>query len=241
MLQNTRGIVFQQFKYSESSIIAKIYTEEFGLQSYIVKGVRSRKAKIKPAFFQPLNLLDLVVYHKEGKGLNHLREVKMAFAYQSIPIDVTKRSMLFFLNELLYRSIREETPNPSLFEWLFHSLTWLDLSDDNIVNYHLVFMIQLTRFLGFYPKKNPGESLVFYDLQEGQFTSRMPEHSNYITGKSVKLLKELLEATFELSGTIGIGNADRRLMLEMLVTYYQLHLPGFGEMKSLEVLKAVLD
>lgn len=241
MLQNTRGIVFQQFKYSESSIIAKIYTERYGLQSYIVKGVRGKRAKIKPALFQPLNLLEMVVYHKEGKSLNHIREVKIAFPFQSIPIDFTKRSMLFFLNELVFRSIREEIPNPALFEWLFQAITWLDLSDDNIVNYHLAFMIQLSRFLGFYPKKSIEEQTEFFDLQEGIFLKRMPDHPHFIKGKNVEFLEKLQESTFEISGKIGISNSDRRRLLESLVTYYRLHLPGFGEMKSLEVLKSVME
>lgn len=241
MLQNTRGIVFQQFKYSESSIITKIYTEHYGLQSYIVKGVRSKRAKIKPAFFQPLNLLDLVVYHKEGKSLNHIRDVKIAFPFQSIPIDFTKRSMLFFLNELVYRSIREEIPNPSLFEWLFQAINWLDLTEDNIINYHLVFMVQLSLFLGFYPKKNIDKQAEFFDLREGQFLNRIPDHPNFIKGKNVELLEKLQASTFETSGEIGIGNSERRLLLETLVNYYKLHLPGFGEMKSLEVLKSVME
>lgn len=241
MLQNTRGIVFQQFKYSESSIIAKIYTEQYGLQSYIVKGVRSKRAKIKPALFQPLNLLELVVYHKEGKSLNHLSEVKIALPFQSIPIDFNKRSMLFFLNELLYRSIREEIPNPALFEWLFKAITWLDLSDANIVNYHLAFMIQLSRFLGFYPKKNVDRQTDFFDLQEGLFLNRMPEHPYFMKGKDVELLEKLQESTFEMSGKISMSNSERRHLLDSFVTYYRLHLPGFGEMKSLDVLKAVME
>jgi DNA repair protein RecO (recombination protein O) len=241
MLQNTRGIVFQQFKYSESSLIVKIYTEHYGLQSYIVKGVRRNRAKIKPAFFQPLNLLDMVVYHREGKTLNHISEVKIAFPFHRIPVDFTKRSMLFFLNELVYRSIREEIPNPSLFEWLFQAITWLDLSEDNIVNYHLVFMVQLSRFLGFYPKKSIEKKTEFFDLREGQFLNRMPEHPHFIKGKNVELLEKLQGSTFETSGKLAIGNSERRLLLETLVNYYKLHLPGFGEMKSLEVLKSVME
>jgi DNA repair protein RecO (recombination protein O) len=241
MLQHTRGIVFQQFKYSESSLIVKIYTEHYGLQSYIVKGVRSKRSKIRPAFFQPLNLLDLVVYHKEGKSLNHISEVKIAFPFQSIPVDYTKRSMLFFLNELVYRSIREEIPNLSLFEWLFQAITWLELSDDNIVNYHLIFMLQLSRFLGFYPKKSTEKQTEFFDLQEGLFVNRMPDHPHFIKGKNVDLLEKLQESTFEMSSKIEMGNSARRLLLESLVSYYRLHLPGFGEMKSLEVLKSVME
>ena len=241
MLHDTRGIVFQQFKYAESSIIVKVYTENFGLQSYIVKGIRSKKAKIKSALFEPLNLLDLVVYHKERKDLHHFKEVKVAFVYQSIPVDFVKRSLLFFLNELLYRSIREQTPNKRLFEWLYNALTWLDLSGGNITNYHLVFCIQLSRFLGFYPKKEPQLKTNVFDLQEGQFLTNIPEHPHYIAGPVVALLDKFQDTSFELSGKVEITNKDRRKLLETLMMYYRLHLPDFGEMKSIEVLRSVLD
>jgi len=241
MLYDTRGIVFQQFKYAESSIIVKVFTEEFGLQSYIVKGIRSKKAKIKPALFQPLNLLDLVVYHREKKDLHHLKEVKVSFVYQSIPVDFIKRSLLFFINELLYRSIREESSNKALFNWLYNALTWLDLSGGNIANYHLVFSIQLSRFLGFYPKRDPQLKTDVFDLQEGQFIDKIPGHPHYFTGKIVDLLSQLQDASFDSAGNIKIDNNDRRKLLEMLMMYYRLHLPGFGEMKSIDVLRTVLD
>jgi len=241
MLQSTRGIVFQQFKYSESSLIVKIYTEHFGLQSYIVKGVRGKRSKTKPALFQPLNLLYLVAYQKEGKSLNHLSEVKIAYPFQSIPVDFTKRTLLFFLSELLYRSIREEIQNQSLFEWLFQALTWLDLTEDNIVNYHLVFMIQLSRFLGFYPKRGSTTNAEIFDLQEGQFLSTLPDHSNYLKNNLAFVLEKIMESSFENSSSLSLKNAERRQLLEKLVAYYRFHLPGFGEMKSMDVLKSILE
>lgn len=241
MLYNTRGIVFNFFKYSESSIIAKIFTEEFGLQSYIVKGVRSKHSKTKLALFQPLTLVDLVAFHKENKSINHLKEISVYYAYQSIPLEMEKRSVLFFIDELLYRSIREETPNKELFDWLFHALTWFDLNGTGTINFHLVFMLQLSRFLGFYPKKTLGNKASVFDLQEGQFTDVIPKDPQYITGTLVAKLELLYESTFESSQLLDINNNNRRKLLDILITYYRLHLPGFGEMKSLEVLKTVLE
>lgn len=240
MLSNTRGIVFKYFKYSESSIIAKIFTEEFGLQSYIVKGIRSKSSKTKLALFQPLTLVDLVAIHKENKSLNHLKEISVNYAFQSIPIKMEKRSVLFFLDELLYRSIREETPNKDLFNWLFNTLTWYDLNTGGATNFHLVFMLQLSRFLGFYPKKTPGKKQSVFDLQEGQFSDAIPQHPQFITGILVEKLALLYVSPFEDSPSPDINNNERRKLLEILITYYRLHLPGFGEMKSIEVLKTIL-
>ena len=241
MLYTTRGIVFKYFKYSESSIIAKIFTEEFGLQSYIVKGVRSKRSKTRLALFQPLTLVDLVAFHKENKTINHLKEISVNYAFQSIPLEMEKRSILFFLNELLYRSIREETSDKELFNWLFNTLTWYDLNKGETINFHLVFMLQLSRFLGFYPKKTLGKNNIVFDLQEGQFTDVIPKDPQYISGTMVTKLELLYKSTFENSQSPEINNNDRRKLVDILITYYRLHLPGFGEMKSLEVLKTILE
>jgi len=241
MLYNTRGIVFKYFKYSESSIITKIFTEEFGLQSYIVKGIRSKRSKIRLALFEPLTLVDLVAFHKENKSINHLKEISVNYAFQSIPLEMEKRAVLFFINELLYRSIREETPNKELFNWLCNTLTWFDMNNTGTVNFHLVFMLQLSRFLGFHPKKIPGKNDTVFDLQEGQFTDVIPQYPQYISGTTVEKLELLYGSTFENSQSLDINNNDRRRLVDILITYYRLHLPGFGEMKSLEVLKTILS
>lgn len=240
MLQTTRGIVFKYINYSETSIIAKIYTEGFGLQSFIIKGTRGKRSKTRLALFQPLTLLDLEVNFRENKNMQHLKEVKVAHAYNTLPVDIIKRSFLFFIDELLYRSIREEMPNKLLFNWLFDSLTWLDLSTVEVTNFHLVFMVQLSRFLGFYPKKKAGKHLPVFDLREGLFTGSIPQHPDYIGGKQAELLDFLLETSFEKNNDLEISYSERRSLLDVLITYYQMHLPGFGEMKSVEILHEVL-
>ena len=241
MLQTTRGIVFKYINYSETSIIAKIYTEEFGLQSFIIKGARGKRSKTRLALFQPLNLLDLEISFRENKTLQHLKEVKVAHAYTTLPVDTIKRSFLFFIDELLYRSIREEMPNRLLFNWLFDSLTWLDLATVDVTNFHLVFMVQLSRFLGFYPKKEAGEHLPFFDLREGLFTNSIPQHPDYTGGRQAELVGLLLKTSFEKNDELKIIYSERRTLLDILITYYQLHLPGFGEMKSVEILHDVLS
>lgn len=240
MLHTTKGIVFKYFNYSESSIIARIYTEEFGLQSFIIKGIRGRRSKTRLALFQPLTLLELVVNFRENKNIQYLKEAKVAYAYNSLPVDTIKRSFLFFIDELLYRSIREETPNKLLFNWLSDTLTWLDLADQGILNFHLVFMVRLSSFLGFYPKKTTGEPLTVFDLREGLFTGQTPQHPDYISGKPVELIGLLLETSFEKNHELKITYAGRRKLLDILTTYYRLQLPGFGEMKSVEILHSVL-
>jgi len=241
MLHKTKGIVFQHHQYSETSIIVKIFTEDFGLQSYIVKGIRSKHSKTKLALFQPLNLLDLIVYHRENKSINYIREVKVAYPYQSIPVDMFKRSILLFLDELLVKAVKEESANKPLFGWLYHSLTWLDLSDKNLLNFHLVFTLQLTRMLGFYPKKTTEHDWLVFDLREGNFSKKTPDYGEYISGGLALKFSNLLETTLETPANIQLTTAERRQLLDVLLTYYRLHIPTFGELKSVKVLKEILE
>ncbi len=161
MLKQSRGIVLNYVKYSESGIIARVFTEEFGLQSYSAKGVRSKRSKTKIALFEPLTQVEIVAYQKDNKTIHNLKEIRAYYSYQSIPLDLHKRSILIFLDELLIKTLKEESPVQALFEWLSHALTWFDLDEGNPMNFHLVFMMQLTRFWGFIPRKNRLQTISF--------------------------------------------------------------------------------
>jgi DNA repair protein RecO (recombination protein O) len=241
MLFNTRGIVFQKFKYSESAIITKIYTEEFGVLSFIIRGLKSKKSTIKIAYFEPLTILDLVVLHREGKELHQIKEIKVIHTYNDLLFNRVKQSILLFLYEILIKTLREETPNKPLFDWLFHALTWLDLTEKNVINFHLVFLFQFSRFLGFYPKFSDQAEVNFFDLQEGLFQQNQPEHPNYISGNIVHLMAEIGKSTFEDSYQIKLGNANRRQIVDFLVRYYQLHMPNIHQINSLDVLQSIME
>ncbi len=240
MIETTKGIVFQSVKYSETSIIVKIFTESLGIQSYIIKGVRSKKAKIKTALFQPLQLLEITASHRENKDLNFLKEARVAFAYQSIPFDMQKRSVLMFLNEVVVRSIKEESANQTLFNWLWQSLIWYDLAESPGTNFHLVFLMQLSKFLGFYPK-NPERVSGYFDLQEGIFTNSEPPHPHYISGVFTEMFHQLSLTSFNKPDNISLTSGQRRKLLNIIISYYQLHLTGFGEIKSLDVLQQLFE
>ena len=240
MLKQSRGIILNHIKYSESSIIARVFTEEFGLQSYVIKGVRSKKSKTKIALFEPLNQVEIIAYQKENKSIHNLKEIRVFYAYQSIPFDVSKRAILFFLDEVLIKTIKEESPLKDLFEWLSHALTWFDLNEKSSLNFHLVFMMQLSRFLGFYPKKDPASNYRFFNLESGLFTNSQPNNSNYLSGETAMHFNALHESSFENAAKLKLNSSQRRKLLEALIVYYKLHFPGFGEIKSVEVLKTIL-
>ncbi|HJN05141.1 MAG TPA: DNA repair protein RecO [Bacteroidales bacterium] len=247
MLLKTKGIVIKQTKFSDSGVIVKIFTEELGIQSFFVRGLRSRKSnrstggsKSKAAMYQPLTMLNLVVSYSENKSLHHINEVSIWYPYQSITENMIKRTLLIFINELLHKSLKEETANKDLFNWIHQALLWLDLADDGFVNFHLVFMMQLSMFLGFYPKKELNENLSVLDMQEGRFSNKRPNHPYYVTGETAKILCQIRDTKFEDSFELKLNNKNRRVVLETLISYYKLHLPSFGEFKSLEVLSVVL-
>jgi DNA repair protein RecO (recombination protein O) len=150
MLHKTRGIVFHVTDYSETSVVARIYTEVFGIQSYLLKGAKRKKNKLHSGILQPMSLLEMEVYHKDHGGLQYATELNNNPPFTGIPYDMVKSSIVLFLNEIAYKSIREEEGNPLLFDFLHHTMLWLDAMDPVHPDFHLVFMVQLTRFLGFF-------------------------------------------------------------------------------------------
>lgn len=219
MLHKTRGVVFKFFKYRDTSIIAKIYTEEFGLQSYIVNGVRSAKAKSKAAFFQPLTLLDLVVYKKPNADIQRISEIKCTYPLKNIPFNVTQSSIAVFLTEILYKSIKEDESDTVLFQFLDDSIKRFDSMENNHLNFHLIFLIKLSHYLGFGIEDT------------NQFLHISDETAS-------KKLEELIEAEYEQS--LELNNGLRRLILEDLIQFYKKHVDGMTDLKSLEVLRTIL-
>lgn len=241
MLEKTRGIFLRSVKYSESSMIAVIYTEAYGRQSFMVNGARSKKSIVKTVAFQPLYLLDLEIYYKNGREIHRLKDVRIANPYATIPFDIRKSSMVIFLSEILYKCLKEEEPNTGLFDYIYNSLSFLDLSDHGISNFHLWFLFKLTQFLGIYPRSEHALISNYFDLQKAQFVNFEPLH-NQFTDKHVTILFSRL---FEIDHTslekLEYTQNDRRLVLEKLLEYYRIHFDNLGEIRSLSVLKEVLS
>ena len=241
MYHTTRGIVFRQIKYSDSSLVVRILTEKTGLCSYIIKGARGPKAKIKAGLFQPLTLLDLVVEQKEKKDLHYIRESRVAYPYQTIHKDIRKSSILLFLNELLYKSIQEEAVNQELFQYIFDHLILLDQTAENPACFHLLFTIHLTHYLGFFPHGGYINENTAFDLAEGHFVQSEPlPAENFITGNLCFWFSKLLEISPGNFFTLSIPSSTRNELLEKILNYYHLHLPLTGEFRSHYILHDVL-
>lgn len=239
MLHKTRGIVLHHIRYSESSLIVRILTEAFGLQSYLVKGARSKRSVMRSSLFQPLTLLDMVVYHRERKELQHIREAEVAEAFHSFSDDVRKSTIAMFVAELLLRSVKEAEAHKDMFAFLASSLHHFDLQDDGVENFHLYLLVKLCRYLGFSPQGSPAEGMVHFDLREGKFTPLKPLHPDYLNEGNSRNLYRLLRAEAGNSSDIRLNSTERESLLTGILTYYQIHQPGMGRIRSLEVLKEV--
>lgn len=236
MLVKTKAIVISAIKYGEADLIAKLYTESDGLKSYLLRGVlKSRKGKLRTAMFQPATQLEIEANHKNKGNLENIRDAKVLHPYVSLHTDFSKTGIVMFLSELLKGAIQEEEANPALFAYLEHAFLWLD-HHDKVANFHLLFMLKLTRFLGFYPDENH-EELSYFNLETGMFQAY--EEHYCIEGQPLLLLKDLLETSFETLAALKLNKERRTSFLETLLLYYDLHLQGFRRPRSLEVLSSL--
>lgn len=222
-------------------MIAKVYTELFGLQSYLINNVRSKKAKIKSNLLQPLALLEMGVYHKEKGGLQRVKFAAPVNPTSLIHNDFIKGSMSFFLAEVLYRSIQEEENNQKLFNFLLMIIEKLDNSEGNIANFHLVFMVQLSRYLGFLPAIQQSKNHCYFDKREGVFEIIKPIHADWMDTYCSKLLNDLTIKPYSEIMTVKIAPEQRHEMIDHLISYYKLHLDKMSDIKSYTVLKAVMN
>jgi len=230
MLHKTKGIALGYIRYRETSIIAKVYTEVFGIQSYIVNGVRSSKSKTnRIALFQPLTLLEMVVYHKKKDDTVHrISEMKCYAPFQSLPYDVAKSSLALFVTEILGKTLREEETNEPLFEFLEHSVLYLDDAITGFENFHIQFLMQFASFLGF------GIEAVD-ELDRELKSSHYPQIPDRIEENATK---QLLMNGY---GVLTQLDRQRRIsILEKILFFYKIHMDSLGEIRSLEVLKEVL-
>lgn len=235
MLVKTRAIVISTLKFQEKSLIVKCFTLSDGLKSYFVRDAfSSKKSKQKIAYFQPLTILEIEALHKNKGSLEYFKEIKIAQPYHSIHSSIYKSTIVMFISEVLHHSIHEEEKNENLFVYLETALDWLD-NHSNIANFHLILMLEMTKYLGFYPDIQNSDQK-FFEMNEGLFspfqaTSSLTEHETKLLKKLIDLKLECEQKTFHV--------IERQILLKILIEYYLIHLDGFKKPKSLDVLKEV--
>ncbi len=240
MIEKTAGIILHSIKYSETSIIARVYTREAGLQSYLVPGVRKARSRFKKNLFQPLSIVEVVAYHKERGGLQHLKEINCPQPYGSIPYAINKTSIAIFLAEILNHALKNQEANAQLFDFLAESLRQLDQTHESIANYHLVFLIRLSRYLGFKPRDNHDKQHRFFNIREGMFQHRSDDPEFCLSERLSLVFLEVINTETSQQHELHIIKEERRVLLQKIIDYYRYHLEGMPEIKSHSVLETVL-
>jgi len=243
MLHSTRGIVLRSVKYGDTSLIVSMYTELFGIQSYIVNGVRSeKKGGTKAGMFQPAAILDMVVYHQDQRNLHRIKEYKWGYVYREVYAGVIKNTLVLYMMEMLQKCLKQPESNPDLYAFIESSLLRLDGADDlTAANYALHFTLALATYLGFRIGGRYSPQTPVLDLQEGVFTSDRPAHVYSLEGYLAEVTDLLMEArTMDDLGAIRLNRELRRNLLQAYQLFYALHVPDFGSLRSLPVLQDIL-
>jgi DNA repair protein RecO (recombination protein O) len=245
MTHKTKGVVLRTVKYGETSIITTIYTELFGIQSYIVKGVRqsSKKSSAKTIYFQPAAILNMVVYHNEFKNLNFIKEYEWGFLYQNVLFDVVKNTVAMYIVEMLQHSIKQPEANPELFYLVNDTLKQLDAGTSSLTaNLPLYFSLHLAGELGFRIHGGYNHLTPILDLQEGQFVENKPLHPYFLESQLASATFQLLSVNFynDLE-EIHFNRSTRQLLIKAYQNYIALHVQDFGEIKSLPVLQELFS
>lgn len=236
MLVKTKAIVLNSLKYGESQIIVDIFTESHGRLSFIQKLTNSRRAGVKKQFFQPLTLLSIEFDWRPSQKLQRIREAVVSCPFTSLPFDAFKLSIGLFVAEFTGYCTRSEQANPALYLFIENSVRWLDACQGGFANFHIVYMLHMTRFIGFYPNLDDDDSKEFFDMREGRFVANAPVHTDFLGPEEAVKIRLLMRLNYATMRLLSLSRGERNRIVDVILQYYRLHQPGFPEMKSLPVL-----
>jgi DNA repair protein RecO (recombination protein O) len=231
--------VLHAIKYGETRLIVDMFTKVFGRQAFIVSIPKTPKGKVKKQFFQPLTILEIETDIRPRQQLQKLHDVRLAAPFASIPFEPDKLAISLFVAEFLYYALRSEQRNELLYEYLENSIVWLDGQQSSFANFHLVFLLRLTRFLGFYPNLDDYKDGDYFDLRESVFMPMPPVHRDFLHPEEAQKVQLMMRMDFPTMHLFRMSHQERNRLLEVSLKYYRLHLPDFPEMKSIEVLQAL--
>lgn len=239
MIHSTKGIVLHSFKYGESGMIARILTPSAGLLSFLVHGVRKARSKNKAHLLQPLTLLDMVVYIKPGDQLQNIREIQCSTPFATIHTDIRKTTMALFLAEVLLNTCKHQQIQEEAYHYIENSILLLDREDTRMADFHLIFLLHLTQYLGFFPARNYSATHCYFNLQEGSYQQTFHGDAESLEKNESHIFFALSDAQNYAHDPIPMPREKRLHLLYKIIDYYRYHLDGFKEVKSLKVLEAV--
>ncbi len=239
MLAKTRGIILRSVKFKESSMILLIFTRDLGLKSYIISGIRNKRSGTGAATLQVMNIVDLVVYDRDGSEINRIREVRPAFQYSQLFMNITLSSIGIFMIEMIRLCVREKEQNVQLYEFLERAFLFLDSQREHYASFHLSFLLHFCKYLGFQPEDNYSAQNVYFDMIEGRFVSSPPFHRDHLDPELSFVFHQFASTQMEDYRTVVVSKPQRNALIDEILKYYKIHSGDFGEVKSLEVFKDI--
>lgn len=237
MLVKTKAVVLHTIRYGEQKMIVHLLTETEGRISVIMRVPTTQRGKLKKQLFQPMNIIEAELDIRPRAELHHFRDVRLLQPYASIPFDAQKLAVALFLAEFIYYSTREETLNPNLYHYIENSLRWLDACQASAANFHLVFMMRMSRFIGFYPNVDDYSKGDFFDLRMASFCHTAPAHPDFLNPQDAAHISALMRMNYETMYLFRMSRHDRNRIAELIIRYYRLHVSDFPELQSLAVLQ----
>lgn len=241
MLVKTEAIVLRALKYGDAQLIVDLFTERMGCVTFIHRVKKTKHGRIGVQFFQPLTHLEIEYDALHNGRLPRLKEVRMVSPYLSIPFDALKLSISLFIAEFLYQCVKGEQASSALYQYVSTSVHWLDAATTGFANFHLVFMLHLTRFIGFYPNLEDDTGHDFFDLRNGVFTPNQPAHGDFIVPSEASKIRLLMRMNYDSMHVFSFTRQERNRCVEMILKFYRLHVPSFPELKSLSVLQVLFQ
>lgn len=239
MTEKTLGIVLRRIRYNDTGVIADIFTHSRGAVSFAVKAAKSGKGRTRMQLLSPLNLMEVSFRWRQEKTLQHIDEMQSAMPFSTLQTDPIKTSQALFIQEFLYHALKNEVRNEPLFRYLRESLLWLDKQAEGCANFHIAFIVQLTKHLGIEPYVTDWKAGRIFDLKEGIMTDEVPAHRFWIQAEEAAFIPQITRMTLRNMRFFRLNRTQRNAILDGLITYYRLHVPEFPELKSLEILREV--
>lgn len=237
MVVKTKALVLHVVKFGDNQLIVDFLTEALGRLAFMIRMPKSSKSRLKRQYFQPMSVLTLEFDYRANARLQRLKDAAIALPFIDIPVSPYKMSMVMFLSEFLYHTTRNEQQNVPLFNFVVSSLQWLDLAQTGFANFHIVFMIRLTLFLGIAPNVEDAELGEYFDLMEGRHVRFVPAHSWFLNQQDSFRMRDLLRLRYQTMHLYTMSRQERNQCVEVIMKYYRLHMPDFPEMKTLPILQ----
>jgi DNA repair protein RecO (recombination protein O) len=239
MIHKTRGLVLHTIKYTDNSVISHIYTEHFGRISFLVSSARGKTSSARINLLHHLSILDMEVYIKKSRDLQRIKEIRQHEIFSTIPYDPVKNAVAIFVSEILYRTLQEQESNFPLFSYLLNAIKFFDLSEKGYANFHLLFLIGLSRHLGFFPNDNYSSSNEYFDIENACFIKNQPSHPNFIPPPESRILSAIMKCSFEDMDNLKLNSEMRNTIVSGILKYYSFHITGMSQVKSFSVLREI--